>query len=243
MTTLEQFQGRPEIDVAHVLSVEPSALSPHEFSEKAFQTLGLLSAHVMEEIIPNLENRSGLWHPNGFMVFQLGTKPDLGTLRLHIWPKGLRQMNKRVNGDTIHDHAWHLASRILQGTYTDEIYDVSEVPFQISEEGRAQQGLFRLFRVKYDPESHESLATDGTLVSAVLREHRVALSDEHHFIEAGVFHKTTIPEDKFVATLVLNSPTVEKAGPRILIDGPAELISEPRKAIIKEELLFAKNQF
>lgn len=240
--TLEKFRIMPAQDAAHVLSVDSSALPPHRFSEKAFQTLDSLSAEVIGEVIPNLENYSGRWHPNGFMVFQLGTNTDLGTLRLHIWPNSFREMSEKANADTIHDHAWHLSSKILAGVYRDELYDVSEVSSQISEEERAQQGLLRVFRVNYDPNLPDSLVTDGTFARPILREHRNVSSGGHHFIEAGVFHKTTIPEDKLVATLVLNSPTIQKTGPRILINGPAEAFSTPRKAISREEVMAAKSQ-
>ena len=67
-----------------------------EFFSASACLLPDLADAVCADIMPSLENAYGRWHPSGFMVFPLGTHPELGTLRLHIWPDGARQRQIRM---------------------------------------------------------------------------------------------------------------------------------------------------
>lgn len=241
MINLEQFGIQPGNDGADRLPVEASWSKASEFFWRAKILLDSLSDEVLREIVPHLEQQSGRWHPTGFMVFPLGIHKELGSLRLHIWPKGLRRVAPK--GDTIHDHSWHLASRVLVGVYNEEFYSVEESDtLPDTEYARRESGLLRVFRTDYNPGSADVLITDGACVKVKLVEPRSIKAGNLHTIEAGVFHRHTILQDELAAALVLNSPTLGGLKQRILIDGPTDPINEYRQVISLEEKLKTKSQ-
>jgi hypothetical protein len=154
----------------------------------------------MPSIITNLETTRSVWHPSGFMIFTLGKHPELGFLRLHVWPDLLRQAAPK--GDKIHDHSWPIASLAVAGTYIDEIYDISDTT-HVPVDKDAPDGLLRLYTAPYRPNGSQILHTDGRCVQAVPIERRTVPHSEFHTIEPGVFHRPEISVGDFAATLVL----------------------------------------
>jgi len=246
-----QFLERAGIDIdirqIHQFTSAEHLLRADEFFDRASVMLDKLGIPVLDNARSILDSHSGRWNPMGFMVLSLGSHPELGILRLHIWPKDLRKVTPK--GEPIHNHAWHLESRILEGEYTDEIYVVGEHEPSLEDENeRKERGFLRVFNVGFG-ERGGTLETDGSCVKVAVGEYRTAKSGEHHSIEQGVFHKTTIAHDKLVATLVFDAPTLVFDAPtlvsirsKILIDGPVNPITEVRDAITSQDIATVKNQ-
>jgi hypothetical protein len=212
---------------------------PDLFFEQAEPILREAAPEVLDDVIPNLENLEGKWHPLGFMAYRLGNIAAFGTLRLHIWPADLRRESPR--GPKIHDHAWHLSSLVMQGVYTDELYDVAEVPDPVySEEERQQRGLLRVFSPRFRHTS-AALETDGSCAIATPTENRAFDAGSTHAIPVGVFHITDIPKDQLVTTLLIESPTYN-THTRILMDTPMDPLTDPRHDMLIEDAIYAKEQ-
>lgn len=76
---------------------------------------------LISEILSNKELLSQIsslayFHKNGFCKIPI-INDESFTLRLHVWNKGI------VSNETLHDHRWHLASTIVLGKLTSEIWE------------------------------------------------------------------------------------------------------------------------
>lgn len=236
MGILEQFRD----GTSQELFLQGDTLNDVDnFSRQAVLVLRSAAEEVYEQVIPDLENYEGKWHPLGFMAYRLGNIAAFGTLRLHIWPAGLRKDSPR--GPKIHDHAWHLSSLVMSGTYTDEIYEVEEVERPVfSEDDRREQGLLRVYRPKFT-ETSASLDTDGSCAIATPTERRRFEAGLTHDIPVRVFHLTDIPPTESVTTLLIESPTYNTRT-RILMDTPMGPLTDPKHDITTEDAVFAKEQ-
>jgi hypothetical protein len=215
-----------------------------EFFEQATGLLEPLGDVVTAEIIPNLDEQQGRWHPSGYMVYSLGTHATLGSLRLHIWPCGLRKAETREGTPRdIHDHVLHIASIVVAGTYKDDIYRVDAVLQNVPDEQVAEKGLLRVFTFPDDQPSAGILVTDGRVIRAELIKQRVISASNTHVIEAGIFHATTIPDSSLAATLSFSSPRVNLAGPHVLATGSSDPIKGTRnRTISRDDAELAKEQ-
>ena len=211
---------------------------PEVFFDNAEHLLRHIEPEVRSDVVPKLEQFEGNWHPLGFMSWKLGTIAGVGTLRLHTWPAGLRRESTR--GPKIHDHAWHLSSLIMEGVYTDTIFDVQEVGKILPEEERIQKSLLRVFRPVLK-ETSAALKTDGTCAIATATENRSYEAGTTHRIPIKVFHITDIDPDKMATTLILESPPIN-GHTRILMDTPMDPLRDPKHVIPVEDALFAKEQ-
>lgn len=211
---------------------------PSTFFETAAPILREAQQEVYDEVIPNLEDYEGKWHPLGFMAWKLGNIATTGTLRLHIWPEGLRRESPR--GPKIHDHAWHISSLVMDGDYTDTIFQVEEQGIVESEQERRERDLLRVYSPRFSNTS-AALETDGTCAKVETIEERLYKPDSIHTIETGVFHITNIDIGRAVTTLLIESPPVE-SHPRILMDTAGEPLTNPKYEIPREDAIYAKTQ-
>lgn len=209
------------------------------FMADSMAILDAQEVRVKEQIIPNLENFTGTWHPNGFMVIPLGTNPKHGMLRLHIWPEGFR--HERVEKPGIHNHAWHLASVCLKGTYQEEYYDLTKVG-SVSEQERVALGALRSFQVGYNPGQPDELAFDSDVFTVAVSKTDEMQERGIHWIRPEAFHNTTIPLNECVATIALDSRPMQGLSPRVLLDTSADVLQSSRIAITREELATAREQ-
>lgn len=234
MSILKKFQTGDQsgFDLSH------DNTNSEVFFDNAECLLRRIEPEVRSDVVPKLEKSEGNWHPLGFMSWKLGTIASVGTLRLHTWPAGLRRESPR--GPKIHDHAWYLSSLVMEGTYTDTIFDVQEIGKVTSEAVRKQQSLLRVFRPVLK-ETSAALETDGTCATATAIEDRSFGAGTTHRIPIKVFHITDIEPDKMVTTLVLESPPID-GRTRILMDTPMEPLRDPKHIIPVEDALFAKEQ-
>jgi hypothetical protein len=165
-----------------------------EFCRDAEQAIVEILAGGEEPLLAWANKRDATWHPNGFVVFELGTRQP-GTLRLHIWPSGTRQL--RDARAHVHTHVWDLYSRVLAGVYQERMYAAAG-----DEEDGSQE--FRSARINY-------LQDRNTLVVAPSKHLRpietiTAEAGQSHAVRAGEAHETLIPSEAFVATLLFVSP-------------------------------------
>src|ERR1700694_477608 len=96
------------------------------------------------------------------MVFPLGLTENGSSLRLHVSAAGMRR--DVLNGPFIHNHGWHLASRVLAGDYSDTIVDVQRQPATTATDPK--NGLLRLYETRRQAGGRDELVTDGTIVRA-----------------------------------------------------------------------------
>lgn len=219
------------------------------FHEAASRLLEPLADVVVDQVVPHLHRQMGTWHPSGFMAFTLGAHPVYGSLRLHIWPRGLRrrmilgrgELNEIYDGD-VHNHAWFVTSIVLH-YYQDNIYSITNnkectrlscVLDDVSQ--------FRVFTVSYRPGARQRLTTDGRCVATDVTDRRLIRSGQIHTIDPEVYHAPTIPEGKLGATLVFSSPRVKSVGPEVLIGGSSAPISGTRRVTSEDDCRLASAQ-
>jgi len=245
MKALEQY-GIAQPTASASMQQSDQYLPVGEFFDHAHELLQPVGEIVQTEIIPSLDEYSGRWHPSGYMVYSLGTHQYLGSLRLHIWPNGMRYRESRdVEGvpRDIHDHVLHIASIALSGVYEDDIYKVERVGRNLTDEQVALGGLLRVFTFPDDNPNTGTLITDGRCVRVTPVEHRIIPESFAHSIEAGVFHAPVIAEDVATATLSFSSNRVNLVGPHILAGGSTEPIPGRRKRLVtRDDAINVKHQ-
>lgn len=251
--SLESLGFKSGHDVQHLQRVNPSDLLAGNFFDQATVVLQKAGPLVLEEIVPHLEEYEGRWNPGGFMVYPLGVHEVLGSLRFHVYPRGVPRESDQ--GPNIHNHGWHLISKILVGEYQDTIYDLERQGVVLGSSSQLQErGLLRLFQTMRNPGGRDVLVTDGTVVRPVPTRYREAQTGDIHTIEANtVYHLTTIPEEQLTATLVLDSPAftdttdvlINSASPQlsgVQIESAMTEVARARRLIDQTTTVFAKAQ-
>ena len=174
------------------------------------------------------------------MVYPLGVHPEIGSLRLHIWPTIFRQAAPGVSG--IHNHAWYIASRVITGNYSDMRYEVKDEDILQADEPLPPNYL-RVIKPQYVAGQPDGLSTDGTVVSLSEAGEVQAKAGESHTIAPHEFHLPTIPMARLAVTLVLDSPSFGYP-PSILIGGAKapESFQSPRVSVERYEAEAAREQ-
>ena len=158
---------------------------------------GLMQTGI-STVIEAARESGASWHPNGFVVFNLGSRVP-GTLRLHIWPAGTRYLRDDVAH--IHTHVWDLCSRVLAGTYREQMYAPADEAHG-EEYGTAEIDYLR------DRNTLQSAGKARLQASAIV----TVEPGQVHTVPAGVAHETLIDEANFVATLLfVSQPRTERA--------------------------------
>lgn len=251
--SLESLGFKSGHDVQHLQRADPHELLAGNFFDQATNLLQKASPIVLEELVPHLEEYEGRWNPGGFMVYPLGVHEVLGSLRFHVYPRGIPRESDQ--GPNIHNHGWHLISKILVGEYRDTIYNLEDQGVVLGSSSQLQErGLLRLFRTMRNPGGRDVLVTDGTVVRPVPTRHREAQTGDIHTIEANVvYHLTTIPEEQLTATLVLDSPAftdttdvlINSASPQlsgVQIESAMTEVARARRLIDHTTTVLAKAQ-
>jgi hypothetical protein len=164
------------------------------FCGEAEQAIAELLARGHEPLLTLAREYDAKWHPNGFLVFELGSCGP-GLLRLHVWPAGPRQM--RDSSAHLHTHVWDLYSRVLVGRYKERMY---EIVTSDADGGRE----FQVARIDY---ARDRNALMESSVGHLRREQIVtAEAGEFHAVRAGKVHETLIASESYVATLLIVSP-------------------------------------
>lgn len=175
---------------------------------------------------------SGTWHPNGFQVFRLLDIEDVGLLRLHVWPNGLRRVRRQQ--PVVHSHIFHLYSLVLVGEYREKFFRVRET----GASGAPGWSGWEVLPPRGD--NVDRLAPESAVYS-VESMGRVARcqAGTAHDMPAGVYHATLIPRGKCCVTLALLSRPV--LGQRDHMVGRSGMTgaSFPREAITKQDRAWA----
>lgn len=212
---------------------------PHpEYCRQAGGLLLKLKDTVVAHSIPNLEDYPAKWQPMGFQIYDLGIYPELGFLRLHVWPEGLRRATQKT--DIIHNHPRHIASTVLYGTYVDHIFDLRQSD---GHGGGSGDNKYTVYGKAIHPDQTEALLSEGVVVEAAIKESRKVVTGGQHFIEPGVFHQTRIPLGETCVTLAFNSFRTSADGPYVLLDEPPSAVAELRETITPGEIDSVKKLF
>ena len=209
---------------------------------------------VLEEVVPHLEEYEGRWNPGGFMVFPLGVHDVLGSLRFHVYPKGIpREIDQ--GGPNIHNHGWHLISNVLVGHYRDTLYALENQGVVLGSNSQlGEKGLLRLFHTRRNVGGNDMLVTDGRVVRPVPTLNREVPAGNIHTIEANIiYHLTTISENQLTATLVLDSPAfvdstdvlINSASPQlsgVQIESAMTEVANARRSVNYTTTVLAKAQ-
>lgn len=202
----------------------------YEISKALLTTARPIAEHVM---VNQLDEFADRWHPGGYMVFALGVHANYGSVRMHIWPEGVERDTD--TGPNIHSQAWHTGSLVLEGVYTDAVYDV-RAPREQTDQSKENE--FTLYRQRRLEAAEDELTEAGQLEAVQLGERRVP-KGHLHMVVAGEYQMPTIPTDIKVATLVLASPAF-RSTTGVLIPNSAGTISRERRSITTADLSLAK---
>lgn len=179
-------------DVSHSIDAE-HYIEPDEYRERA----GELVEGVVTEALPHvrdaLHDFADKRNPGGFMVFPLGMHPELGQGRLHVYPANTEI--RFAQGPNIHNHAWHLFSRVVKlGADDEEAAPYTDTIFELENLGTAPEDgpVHRLYRTHRNPGGRDMLVAE-VIVNPVAIEGRVVPPGQSHFIEAGAYHLPTTP--------------------------------------------------
>lgn len=203
----------------------------YEISKALLTTARPIAEHVM---VNQLDEFADRWHPGGYMVFALGVHSTHGSVRMHVWPKGIERESS--TGPNIHSQAWHTGSLVLEGVYSDAVYDV-RAPRQRDDEPSDDEYVFYSQRRLEDAE--DELTEEGQLVEAVQLGERRVPKGHLHMVVAGEYQLPTIPKDINVATLVLASPAF-RSTTGVLMRDKSGTISRERRPITVADLGLAK---
>ncbi|MCA9655853.1 MAG: hypothetical protein H6712_12525 [Myxococcales bacterium] len=149
------------------------------------------------------------WHPTGFVVLELH-RDARGALRLHLWPPAGREQGRPCW--PVHDHVWHLSSRVLCGAVHSHGYAVEDEP----------EGDALLYAVEYGRERRSCMRRSERRVSVHACTPQRTEAGGRYAVPAGEFHASRVEAGELAATLVLTTRT-ERAHPWVVgpADGPA----------------------
>jgi hypothetical protein len=238
MSNLGEFGILPPRSAVEPRYQERTTISHQEFCKHAGEFLLNLSEIVVSDSIPNLESYPAEWQPMGFQIYNLGIYPELGFLRLHVWPEDSRRATQKT--DIIHNHSRHIASTVLSGIYRDSLFDVHRV---VNHEDEPRVGRYTVYGKAINPDQTEALLSEAVLVEASVTENRRITTGNQHFIEPDIFHQTRIPLAESCVTLVFNSFRTRADGPYMLLDEPPSPTAALREAITPEEVDGVKKLF
>jgi hypothetical protein len=146
----------------------------------------------------------GFSHPLGFLYSPLFAA-DGAALRLHVWHPSLSITD--VSSWQIHTHEYYLASYVLCGSVINTVYEVE--PDSVSP-------THRVYKVSYE-NGESALRPSHELVSCDVKQQNRFDAGRRYEVLPNEFHRTTVPKNCLVATLVAVRPSVQHS-PRVLGD-------------------------
>lgn len=229
---LGRYGIAPSASAAPQVNRRITGLDPATFFDQASSLLSALANELAPVLASVVEPLAGRWHPSGFVIFPLGTHDSLGTVRLHVWPAGRRHLEPRPSAHVrdIHDHVMHIASHVLLGTYSDDIYGVT-----LSEGEADAEAPYWVYVPSAEKPAAEVIVPNGSRASASIERARRVGAGDTHVLLAGDFHVPTIPLGTAAATLVVSSHRVNPSGPHILVAGMSGPITGERRMVSEDE--------
>ncbi|MGQ0816656.1 hypothetical protein ACT4ZR_13515 [Acinetobacter baumannii] len=164
---------------------------------------GIDISSKIENLLIDISNNSHFfsptWHALGFVHCELFKKNN-STLRLHIWPKNLRNIFEQK--DKIHNHIFSLHSYIVCG-------EIENLYYKLINEVDLDKKYFQLYKVKYK-EKCSILEPTGNYFLPILTESFLIKSNNIYKINRGLFHESRVDPSKLVCTLVATYDFVEE---------------------------------
>lgn len=160
-------------------------------------------------------DRSGVWHPTGFVVVQLWTEGGR-CLRLHVWPATSRRLSEPCW--PIHDHVWSLRSVILVGSLHTDVYQV--LP------GRDHP----LFEVQYADGVKSKLVRQPRGVTLGSNGGQTCTSKCGYALPSRVFHSSAAERESLTATIVATWRD-EHGWPYVVGSGDAVTVEVERRIV------------
>ncbi len=219
MLSLEQYGIQPGGDESHKFDPSAPLMDESVFYEGALDLLEEMAPIVLDEAPDSLANMEGRWNPGAFMVFPLGVHPELGSLRLHLFPNSIPRGG---DGPHVHDHAWYLASRVLTGEYRDDIVEVEVT--DVDEQERAD--FLGIYETRRPTGLRNTFRNIGRVSASRLVESRLFSAGNSHTISPGVLHVPTVPEHMQGSTLVFVSAAIADST-RVIM--PSSLAEQDRQ--------------
>ena len=152
-----------------------------------------------------ISGAAGHWHPTGFMVFHTGDHFAGRSVRVHAWTATRPAGSARHPAH--HTHMWHLASKVLAGTYRERTVDMEPDP----------DGPFLEYRTAYRSITDASLVPSGRRLRIAAERSHSTTAGDIHWMEAGDWHATRIrptrirPDGPVVTVMVTSEPVLPYA--------------------------------
>ena len=156
-------------------------------------TFELPLKELAEELPRMVRSTQPMWHPLGFVSATL-LKHETGTLKIHLWPQGERR--SKSPDWPIHDHSFHISSRVLIGSIGSIKYNV------------AAGITHRRYSVAYSGDD-STLQPTEELLSCVECDQSVMQAGTRYELPIGTYHENIVPTNELALTLVLKSGSIE----------------------------------
>jgi len=144
------------------------------------------------------------WHPLGFLQFKIGKTSSGGSIKLHLWHE---QFKSQQNPNwLIHKHVWELTSQILIGSVKNTTYKI------LSKDGH--QDLIKSdehfkYKVEFSGQKSIMKKLDGNF-SLILDKDDIYHKGDIYTVSINEFHKTTLPDNEFTATIIYTPKKIRK---------------------------------
>jgi hypothetical protein len=154
-----------------------------------------LSDLRLDDVLAAVDPLEIRWHPNGFVVAYTSIHFEGVAARLHCWPA---QNRIEVDGHPpIHNHVWHLCSKVLLGTYVEQLYELSPA------DPRSKR--FEVYDVSYLDRTLSRISPSGQFVAATVSPPIEYSSGEFHQLRTGAWHATRLDVPLSAVTVMLRS--------------------------------------
>lgn len=167
----------------------------------------LMERDFVSRLLDEVESDSNLvdhiakhsyWHSTGIFKLVLWKPPgNTPEVRIHIWSKRSREFSA-THVDSIHNHRWNFASRVLAGSFTKELFTTENTDhndhqhFQFESQGRGLPN-----KVTHIGD----VAIRTTFKTAIER-------DGEYYLDSRVLHRITPVSNDLSATLFVSSPNL-----------------------------------
>jgi hypothetical protein len=156
------------------------------------QTLRALVRDTLELCLKDDPSCAAIKHPLGFLRVPIIRTPSTG-LYVHIWTQLIDL--PRPSTSAIHAHNWHLLSRVIAGTVTNQVFNAQE----------SDNGDYHLFEILHHSETVDELCSTGRLFRCINYSEDHYLAGDYYRLAANTFHTSTVTLLADTVTLVLST--------------------------------------
>lgn len=184
--------------------------------------------HALEETLQNQEqlveiaSRSS-YHPNGFLKLQMVLERH-AKVRLHYWPASMLSAE-----ENIHNHRWRLASKVLLGQLTSEIFVESD-----HKEVGAQNLEMRMYRKQLGAHEAQTIHMGARFVKR--SEVIIRSAGEAYYLDTDVMHRIIHKGGQATLTLMVQSAPIYQENHMLSLPHVEEPEVNPKKLSGPSEL-------